>query len=123
MSNEPSEFDRIYMPRVERAVHAIELVAKGARLKPTEAQIAAALGPLSAAVRGVELALGTGTPAEPEIAPEPAPQPRPRPTEGWHHHDIARNIAAIPDEQLSAYATRLIARLCERFETCDPIGD
>ena len=110
-----NDFDRIFGPRLEKAVKAISLLANGVRYEPNPEQISKMISELETAV--MEIRTAYGVKQEDAPAPAPAPAPTPAPAEGWKHHDIPKNVNSIPDNQLGSYATRIMARLCERLDT------
>ena len=115
------DFDRIFGERLKRAVKAISLLETGARYEPSAQQKLDLFEALEVVMQNLREIYGvkmTVTPEpEPEPEPEPAPAPTPTPAEGWKHYDIPKNVNSIPDNQLGSYATRIMARLCERFDT------
>jgi hypothetical protein len=116
-----SEFTRIFSPRTEKAVKAISLLTNGTRYAPTEKEVAHTLDVLKIAVNDIAQLYGVlpgGDVVVKDVPIEPAPKEEKKDTRGsWHHHDIDKNVRSIPDNQLTAYATQIMARVCERLET------
>ena len=117
-----NDFDRIFGPRLEKAVKAISLLANGVRYEPSQDQLQNTIAELETALLEVRTIYGVKQEEVP--APDPNPDPAPvsapvsaRAPEGWKHDDIRLNVTNIPANQLSSYATQIIARLCERFDT------
>lgn len=112
-----TEYGRIFGKRIANAVHAIGLLKTGTRYNPTPEEVTDTLKALGEAVGAIFEAHGK-TLLPTETAPQPAPVARQSTAraEGWHHHDIARNVAAIPDDQITHYATRILARMSDMIE-------
>jgi len=128
-----SEFARIFSPKTERAVKAISLLTNGPRYKPTEDEIAKTLSVLKEAVNDIAQlygALPSGkliTPDSTCIAQPPAKgdtsEERIDAAEAvlkrspFAHGDVDVNVRSIPDNQLTAYATQILHRVCEKWHT------
>ena len=113
-----NDFDRIFGPRLEKAVKAISLLANGVRYEPSQDQLQNTIAELETALLEVRMIYGVKQEEAPASDPNPDPAPvSARAPEGWKHDDIRLNVTNIPDNQLSSYATKIIDRLCERFDT------
>lgn len=128
-----SEFARIFSPKTERAVKAISLLTNGPRYKPTEEETAHTLQALKEAVD--DIAKLYGVLPEGDIIVKGVDEPRDTTmTESlveasridakmeilkrspFAHGKIFANVEGIPEEQLTNYATHILARLCAKFE-------
>ena len=120
-----SDFDRIFNPRLEKAVKAISLLENGIRYKPTSEQASDTVKQLHKAVEIIQSVYNVSTPVVSEVsevsevsdadttemsASVVAP-------EGWKQNHIIFNVSNIPENQLSSYVTQILARMCERFDT------
>ena len=117
-------FERVILPRVKRAVDAVELIGNGATrtYETTPDEIAALLTEIEQALATVRTryAKALGEPL-PEATPPPVePATRVKRAAVWrdppHIQQIARFVADVPSEHLSSYITHLFNRLCEMAE-------
>ncbi len=122
----PTEFTRIFSPRATKAVKAILLLKNGAKYGPTAKEVALTLEVLKAAVDDIARLYG----ALPADVPSPGTEDETRTSAGridrkmdalkrspFAHGDVDTNVRAIPENQVTAYASHLMARMCEKFET------
>ena len=107
-----SDFDRIFGPRLEKAVKAISLLETGVRYNPTPEQISKTIEELDEAVMAIRSAYGVPASDGPKNPPTEAKAP-----DGWRHDDIRLNVTNIPANQLSFYATQIVARMGEIVDT------
>lgn len=123
-----SEFSRIFDPKLAKAVKAIGMLQNGHRYQPTEKQISDTLEDLKNAVNSIALAYGVlpasatgdenGKPSQPvKETSEDRIKKKMDAIERspFAHGDVDTNVRAIPDNQLTAYATMITHRVCERF--------
>ena len=114
-----SEFTRIFSPRTEKAVKAISLLTNGTRYAPTEEEMAHTLDVLKTAVNDIAQLYGIlpdGDVVVKDVSVEPAPEKKVT-SDSWKHHDIDKNVRSIPENQLTAYATQIMARMCDKYES------
>lgn len=118
-----SEFQRIFLPRTNKAVKAISLLTNGVRYNPTPEETADAFNALKGAVN--DLAEAYGILPTPEEAP--APESRVEASRidakvasikasAFAREDVHANVMSIPEAQLTAYASYILARLCAKFD-------
>ena len=124
-----ARFERVIIPRVQRAVQAVALIGNGAArsYETTLEEIAGLLAEVRAALEGVEgryaKHLGTPVPA-PASNPAPAPAPTMASANGdWaetlaalsvmHHHRVPMLADAVSDSFVAPLITHLINRLAE----------
>lgn len=126
-----TEFTRIFLPRTEKAVKAISLLTNGVRYKPTAEETTAAFDALKGAVNDLAEAYGILPTVKEVVEPE-------APDEGslvevsridakvdainrslFARGDVGANVMAIPENQVTAYATQILARLCGKFEEAE----
>lgn len=126
-----SEFNRIFRPKLAKAVKAISLLRTGAKRKPTDKEKELTLNALKSAVNEIAEAYGVLPPAPKEenekIASSPEQTKKMTSEERiekklqaierspFAHGSVDTNVRAIPDNQLTAYATMITHRVCERF--------
>jgi len=127
-----TEFTRIFSPRTDKAVKAILLLTNGARYKPTEKEVAETLDVLKSAVNDIAQLYGVlpggevvvkdipatkggaaGTTSEERIEAKKALIKR----SPFAHEDVDANVRSIPEAQLTAYATHILHRISEKFDT------
>ncbi len=121
-----TEFTRIFAPRADKAVKAILLLTNGHRYEPTQEEKDRTLLVLKDAVNDIAGLYGM----LPGARPIPAPESRVEAsridakiasikTSPFARGDVGANVMSIPEEQVTAYATAIMARLCEKFETAE----
>lgn len=102
-------FNEINADRPGQMIAALERIVKSARSNRTSGTaVAELLAPVQK--RLAEIMGETPAPAAPvaqPVAPAPAAA----------RHRIPLVVAAIPEDQLSAYLTQIAARMCEAYET------
>jgi len=124
-----TEFTRIFTPRADKAVKAILLLTNGHRYEPTQEEKDRTLMVLKEAVNDIASLYGMLPGAKPDttcIAPEIAMEKAQQTSEdrirgqeaainraGWPHHSIDARVRSIPENQLSAYITQIMHRMCE----------
>lgn len=122
-----SEFTRIFSPKTERAVKAITLLTNGARYKPTEEEVANTLDVLKTAVNDIAVLYGVlpgGEVVVKEVPDEGSLVEASRidakidaiKRSPFARGDVDANVRSIPEAQLTAYATNIMARLCSKYE-------
>lgn len=118
-----SEFQRIFLPRTEKAVKAISLLTNGVRYNPTPEETTAAFDALKSAVNDLAESYGLLPPAKEDTAPESRVEASRIDAKietikrsPFAREDVDANVRSIPEAQLTAYATHIVARLCEKFE-------
>lgn len=133
-----TEFLRIFSPRTEKAVKAISLLTNGVRYSPTSTETEHMLEVLKDAVNDIAGLYGK-LPAAPLKQTENAENAGAA-TPGleslveasridrkiasikaspFARQDVSANVASIPEAQLTAYATHILARLCSKFEEAE----
>lgn len=125
-----NEFSRIFDPKLAKAVKAIGILQNGHRYQPTDKQISDTLEDLKNAVNSIALAYGVLPQVKEEnekIASSPEQIEKMTSEERiekklqaierspFAHGSVDTNVRAIPDNQLTAYATMITHRVCERF--------
>jgi len=121
-----TEFARIFSPRTEKAVKAISLLTNGTRYAPTEEEAAHTLEVLKSAVN--DIAQLYGLLPSGEVVAKDVPEPgssEERIAEkeavilrsGFARESVDANVRSIPENQLTAYITRIMHRMCEKFDT------
>ncbi len=122
-----SEFQRIFNPRAEKAVKAINLLTNGTRYDPTEEEVTNTLTMLKDAVNNIAEVYGALPGDEVEVKDVSGSESRVEASRidakvaaikqsAFARQDVSANVANIPNTQLTAYATHILARLCEKFE-------
>lgn len=126
-----SEFARIFSPRIEKAVKSISLLTNGVRYKPTTDETSHLMDALKDAVNDIAQLYGVLPKSEDidtaPIALNAAQDSRAEASRidanidaikrsPFARQDVHVNVASIPEVQLTAYATSILARICERFE-------
>lgn len=137
-----SDFYRIFNPRAVKAVKAISLLANGIRYAPTQEEKDHTLEVLKDAVNDIAKIYGMlssedtvvedidTTCIAPDIAMDNAQRKGLEATSeerikakkaliersAFARQDVHMNVLNIPSDQLTAYATQIVARLCSRFE-------
>ncbi len=128
-----TEFTRIFTPRADKAVKAILLLTNGHRYEPTQEEKDRTLEVLKDAVNDIAGLYGM-LPDAPKVVETAdliaASESRVEASridakiESIKRSPFARgnvqaNVAAIPEAQLTAYATHIMAQLCSRFEEAE----
>lgn len=125
-----TEFARIFTPRTEKAVKAISLLTNGVRYKPTKDETDHLLDVLKEAVNDIAqlygVLPGAGV-AQPVVPDEGSLVEASRidakvdaiKRSPFARGDVSPNVDSIPEAQLTAYATHIVARLCGRFEEAE----
>ena len=127
MTNKSTEFKRIFHPRTDKAVKAIMLLTNGVRYKPTEAEIATTLTVLKDAVNDIAQLYGvlpggevvvkevplTATEASEKRIEDKIAVNKKSP---FARGDVDANVRSVPENQLTAYATHILARICNKFD-------
>ena len=123
-------FERVIVPRVDKAAKAVALVGNGASrdYETTSEEIAGLLAGVREVLEAVEAryARHLGSATTPTITPPSAEADTPpagpvvkRPTtlrETPHIQQIAAFVASLPSAHLPSYITHLVNRLCEQAE-------
>ncbi len=126
-----TEFTRIFSPRADKAVKAISLLTNGVRYKPTEEEVDKMLGVLKEAVNDIAQLYGIlpsgdvvvkDVPATKDAAEGTASEKRisaltvTRKRSAFASEDVDANVRSIPEDQLTRYATHVLARICGKFD-------
>lgn len=121
-----TEFSRIFTPRTEKAVKAISLLTNGVRYNPTEEETNDTLEALKSAVNDIAELYGIlpSSEGDPDTESHEEATSKDRieskqqtiKRSAFDRLDVDSNVRMIPEAQLTAYATHIVARLCEKFE-------
>ncbi len=120
-----TEFTRIFSPRADKAVKAILLLTNGHRYEPTQKEKDRTLMVLKNAVNDIAGLYGMLPGAQ--LTPEATPAPESRidakiasiKASPFARADVGANVMSIPEAQVTAYATAIMARLCGKFEEAE----
>ena len=118
-----NDFERINAPRVEKIEAMIVTIRKSATSQKINPEEVAALfsNHLSPDVAGAAgLVFKTNSDSEGPTNPPTevvSAVPSARAPEGWKRDDIRLNVSNIPANQLSFYATQIVARMGEIVDT------
>lgn len=124
-----SEFDRIFSPRAVKAVKAISLLTNGTKYAPTQEEKNQTLLVLKDAVNDIAQLYGM-LPGGQVVVKDVVPSGEEEETSEsrvadkmafikrspFARGDVDANVRSIPENQLTAYATHIMARLCSKFE-------
>ncbi len=121
-----TEFTRIFNPRADKAVKAILLLTNGCRYEPTQEEKDRTLMVLKDAVNDIASLYGL-LPNVPEVAQQKAETSEQRIDANrgtikrlpFARGDVGANVMSIPEAQVTAYATAIMARLCGKFEEAE----
>ncbi len=125
-----TEFTRIFNPRADKAVKAILLLTNGHRYEPTQEEKDRTLLVLKDAVNDIAGLYGMLPGAQPTPGGTSAPESRVEASRidakiasikasPFARGDVGANVMSIPEAQVTAYATALMARLCGKFEEAE----
>lgn len=123
-----NDFERINAPRVEKIEAMIVTIRKSAtsqKINPEEvaALFSNHLSPDVAGAAGLVFKTNSDSdsdsdgPTNPPVEAAPAAPVSARAPEGWKRDDIRLNVSNIPANQLSFYATQIVARMGEIVDT------
>ncbi len=122
-----NDFERINAPRVEKIEAMIATIRKSAtsqKINPEEvaALFSSHLPPDVAGAAGLVFKTssdsdGPTNPPTEVVSAVPAAPVSARAPEGWKRDDIRLNVSNIPANQLSFYATQIVARMGEIVDT------
>lgn len=119
-----TEFTRIFNPRADKAVKAILLLTNGHRYKPTQEEKDRTLLVLKDAVNNIAQLYGMLPGGEVVVKDAPTSTSEDRIDEkkatikqsAFAREDVYANVHSIPEAQLTAYASSMLARLCAKFD-------